>query len=57
MLSQTIASLFKLADNLGLEFMAMLALIWFGTLGYVITRKIVGLVSAPRRRKLSPTAA
>ena len=45
MLPETIRSLFDVAGNYGLELMAVLALIWFGTLAYVILRKVARFVT------------
>ena len=52
MLPESIASLFNLADNFGLEFMAVLALIWLATLGYVIVRKVSALIGRFRTARL-----
>ena len=56
MLPEMLGSLFHLADNFALEFMAILALIWFGALGYVIVRKISALVRRGHAAKLQPSA-
>jgi hypothetical protein len=56
MVHQTLPSLFTLANNFGLEIMALLAVIWIGTLGYVIVRKIVGLVKRHRRAPVGTEA-
>jgi hypothetical protein len=52
MLPETISSLFNLADNFTLELMAVLALIWLGTLGYVIVRKVSGLIQGVRTARV-----
>jgi hypothetical protein len=44
MLPETITSLFGVADKFAVETTAVLALIWSGTLGYVIVRKVSSLV-------------
>lgn len=56
MLPESIISLFHLADNFALQFMAVLALIWFATLGYVIVRKLSVLVKRFRGARVEAEA-
>ena len=52
MLPETITSLFNLADNYAVGFMAVLAFIWSATLGYLIVRKVAGLIARVRTARV-----